>query len=207
MRSAVIIILSMVIYNTARSQYKGGMEQYYYTGVGTSTVVPKIYYENSNWHNEIRYNYEELQTISFNTGKKISLDKRLGLTVIPTAGVVLGKLNGGNIGSNIDFDYKKIFVSLESQCTFSVEKKSQNSFFNWSESGYQFTDLMYAGIALQVTHPSEIKDNWQPGIMIGFCYKNWTFPLYAFDPVNNNRNYVIGINWQWQKEKAASKNL
>ncbi|MDQ2862703.1 MAG: hypothetical protein M3R50_03460 [Bacteroidota bacterium] len=208
MRNGIIIILSMIICNTARSQEKGGMEQYYYTGAGSSTVVPKIYYEStSNWHSEIRYNYEELQTISFNMGKRISLDKRLGLTVTPIGGVVLGKLNGGNIGSNIDLKYKKIFVSLETQFTFSVEKKSQNFFFNWSEAGYQFSDLIYAGVALQVTHPFEMKNNWQPGIMIGFCYRNWTFPLYAFDPLDNNRNYVIGINWEWHREKVGSRNL
>jgi hypothetical protein len=208
MHSSIIIILSVLMYGSARSQEKGGLEQYYYAGVGNSSVVPKMYYQSTNnWHGEIRYNYEELQSISFNAGKEFSLYKRLGLTVTPMGGIVLGKLNGGSIGSNINLDYKKVFVSLESQFTFSVEKKSQNFFFNWSESGYQFSDLVYAGIALQVTHLYETKNSWQPGLMVGFCYKSWTFPLYAFDPVNNRRNYVVGINWEWAKEKSASKNL
>jgi hypothetical protein len=198
----------MIICKTAWPQEKGGMEQYYYTGVGSPAIVPKIYYESSrNWHSEMRYNYEELQSISFNSGKRISLDKRLGLTVTPMGGIVLGKLNGGNIGFNMDVEYKKIFISLESQFTFSVEQKTQSFFFNWSEAGYQFSNLAYAGVALQVTHAFEMKSSWQPGVMTGLCFKNWTFPLYAFDPASKNRNYVIGINWQWQKEKAVSKNL
>ncbi len=202
MRSVILIILSLVTYSAARSQEKAGMQQYYYTGLGTSSIVPKIYYQSSNnWHSEVRYNYEELQTISFNSGKTISLNKRVGLTVTPMAGVVLGKLNGINFGSNIDFDYEKMFVSLESQFTFSIEKRSQNLFFNWSEAGYQILDFFYAGFALQVTHPYELKNKWQPGLMVGFCYKNWTFPLYAFDPVSNTRNYVIGIDWDWQHSK------
>ena len=208
MRSGIIIIMFVMICNNASSQQKGGMEQYYYTGVGNSSVVPKLYYQSTNnWHGEVRYNYEELQTMSLNAGKEISLYKHLGLTVTPMGGIVLGKLNGGNIGSNLNLDYKKVFVSLESQFTFSMEKKSQNFFFNWSESGYQFSDLMYAGIALQVTHPYEIKNNWQPGLMVGFCYKNWTFPLYAFEPLNVNRNYVVGIHWEWVKEKSPGKSL
>lgn len=192
----------MITYGTARSQEKAGMQQYYYTGLGASSIVPKIYYQSSNnWHSEVRYNYEELQTISFNIGKTISVDKRLRLTVTPMAGVVLGQLKGINIGSNIDLEYKKVFVSLESQFTFSIEKKSQNLFFNWSESAYQFLDFLYAGVALQVSHPYEIKNKLQPGVMVGFCYKNWTFPLYAFDPASKARNYVIGIDWDWQHNK------
>jgi|SRR5665213_1485014 len=202
MRSQVIIIILMMTYTTAWSQEKAGMQQYYYTGLGASSIVPKIYYQSShNWHSEVRYNYEELQTISLNSGKTISLNKRLCLTVTPMAGVVLGRLNGGNIGSNIDFEYKNFFVSLESQFTFSVEKKSQNFFFNWSEAAYQFLKFVYGGVALQVTHPYELRNKWQPGVMVGFCYKNWTFPFYAFDPVSKARNYVIGIDWDWQHNK------
>jgi hypothetical protein len=192
----------MTTYSTARSQEKGGMEQYYYTGLGAASIVPKLYYQSSNkWRSEVRYNYEEVQTLSFNTGKVITADKRLGLTVTPMAGIVVGGLNGGNIGCNVNLDYKKLFVSSESQFTLSIEQKTQRFFFNWSEAGYQIFDFMFAGIALQVTRPYEIKNKWQPGVMAGFSYKSWSFPLYAFNPASDKRNYVIGVDWEWQGKK------
>ncbi len=184
-------------------QEHGSLEQYYYTGAGTSVIVPRVNYQNRhNWFGEVRYNYEELQTVSFNAGKMFSHKKLLSYSVTPFAGIVLGRLNGGTLGSNINMEYKSLFFSSESQYTFSVEKRTENFFFNWSEFGYQFATIMYVGLALQVTHPYEIENNWEPGVMMGLTYKNWSFPLYAFNPACNNRNFVLGINWEWKHVKS-----
>jgi hypothetical protein len=197
------MITFIMISNVVTSQSHGGIEQYYYTGAGLSTIVPKVYYESPhNWYGEVRYNYEELQTVSFNAGKIFSNKKLLSYSITPFAGIVLGRLNGGTLGSNIKIDYKSLFFSSESQYTFSVEKRAENFFFNWSELGSQLTKLVYVGVALQLTHPYEIKNDWQPGVMIGFTYKSWTFPVYAFNPARNNRNFVLGINWEWKYAKS-----
>lgn len=188
-------------------QEQVGFEQYYYTGAGASVIVPRVYYQNRhNWFGEVRYNYEELQTVSFNAGKMFSNKKSLSYTFTPYAGLVLGRMNGGTIGSNINLEYSSLFFSSESQYTFSVNERAENFFFNWSELGYQITGLVYSGIALQLTHPFEIKNNWEPGIMLGFTYKSWTFPLYAFNPTNNKRNYVLGINWEWDHKNHKTPN-
>jgi len=207
MRSSLFMITFMSICNIVTSQAHGGVEQYYYTGGGVSTIVPKAYYESPhNWYGEVRYNYEELQTVSFNAGKMFSNKKALFYSVTPYAGVVLGRLNGGTLGTNINMEYKSVFFSSESQYTFSFEKRTENFFFNWSELGYQFTGLVYAGLALQLTHPYEIQNNWEPGVMMGLTYKNWTFPVYAFNPAGNNRNFVLGINWEWKYAKSEKSN-
>jgi len=192
-----------MLHTIGKTQVHGGFEQYYYTGTGVSTIVPKVYYQSrDNWYGEVRYNYEELQTISLIAGKMFSHKKIFSYSVTPVAGIVLGRLNGGTLGANINMKYKSLFFSSESQYTFSVEKRTENFFFNWSEFGYQFTNLVYAGLALQITHPYEIKNNWEPGVMMGLTYKSWTFPLYAFNPASNNRNFVLGINWEWKHVKS-----
>ena len=196
------MITFIMLYNTVKSQSHGGFEQYYYTGAGLPAIVPKVYYESPrNWYGEVRYNYEELQTVSFNAGRIFSHKKLLSYSITPFAGIVLGRLNGGTLGSNIKMEYKSLFFSSESQYTFSVEKRAADFFFNWSEFGWQFTSLVYGGLAVQLTHPYEIKNNWQPGIMMGLTYKSWTFPVYAFNPVEDNRNFVVGINWEWKGAK------
>jgi hypothetical protein len=208
MRNCFLMITFIMIHNIAKSQEHGGFEQYYYTGAGVSAIVPKVYYESGhNWYGEVRYNYEELQTVSFNAGKIFSHKKLLSYSVTPYAGIVLGRLNGGTLGTNINMEYKSLFFSSESQYTFSVEKRTENFFFNWSEFGYQLTGLVYVGLALQLTHPYEIKNNWEPGVMMGFTYKSWTFPVYAFNPAGNNRNFVLGINWEWKYVKSGNIKL
>ena len=192
-----------MLYNSGQSQVHGGFQQYYYTGDGTSSIVPKIYYQNrKNWYGELRYNYEESQTVSLNAGKKFSNKNLFSYSITPVAGIVLGKLNGITTGTNIDMDYKKLFFSSEIQYTFSMEKRTANLFLSWSEFGYQISKPIYCGIALQMTHHYSIKNIWEPGIIMGWIYKSWTFPLYAFNPIGNNRNFVLGINWQWNYEKS-----
>ncbi len=210
MNKSIWIIPFFILPLVGNCQQHGSFEQYYYTGIGTSVIVPRIYYQNeNNWFGEVRYNYEELQTISFNAGKMFSNQNAFSYSVTPYAGILLGRMNGGTLGSNINLDYKNLFFSSESQYTFSVNERAENFFFNWSEFGYQFTDLVYSGIALQLTHPFEIANKWEPGIMVGFSYKSWTFPFYAFSPTNKNRNYVLGINWEWNygNPKTTNQNL
>ena len=201
------MILFIILPVAGNCQEHASLEQYYYTGRGTSVIVPRVYYQNrNNWFGEVRYNYEELQTVSFNAGKMFSNKKAFSYSLTPYAGIVLGRMNGGTLGSNINIEYRNLFFSSESQYTFSVNERAENFIFNWSELGYQFTGLVYSGIALQLTHPFETKNNWEPGFMLGFTYKNWTFPFYAFNPTNNNRNYVLGINWEWDYENNKTPN-
>ena len=201
-------IISFILWPVGGNcQEHGSVEQYYYTGAGTSVIVPKANYQNRhNWFGEVRYNYEELQTVSLNAGKMFSNKKSFSYSLTPYAGIVLGRMNGGTLGSNINIKYRNLFFSTESQYTFSVNERTENFFFNWSELGYQFINLVYSGITLQLTHPFEIRNNWEPGLMLGFTYKSWTFPLYAFNPTNNNRNYVLGINWDWDYKNHKAPN-
>ncbi len=74
------------------------------------------------------------------------------------------------------------------------------------KAGYKFGDLFYSGLALQLTHPFETQNKWEPGVMLGFTYKSWTFPFYAFSPTNSSRNYVLGINWEWNYKKPNATN-
>lgn len=197
-----------MLQTNCESQSHSGYEQYYYSGAGQPSFVPKIYYQSpKNWYGEIRYNYEEFQTVSINAGKTFSNSKSLSYSFTPLAGLVAGKLNGGNIGANILLGYKNFFFSSESEYTLSIEKKSESFFFDWSELGYQVNRIFYAGLALQFTHPYEIKNNWQPGFMVGLTYKQWTIPFYAFNPGAKNENFVVGIDWEWKGDKSTAAGL
>jgi hypothetical protein len=118
----------------------------------------------------------------------------------------MGRLNGGTVGSNVSMEFKNLFLSCESQYTFSVQNTTENFFFNWSEFGYQLSKLVYAGVALQLTRQYQIKNIWEPGVTMGLTYKNWTFPVYAFNLTNTTRNYVLGINWEWSYGRQKKQN-
>ncbi|MEO7960671.1 MAG: hypothetical protein ABIR19_03935 [Ginsengibacter sp.] len=204
-----ILFMLLILSMRSQSQEHAGVEQYYYSAGGSSSIVPKVYYQDKkNWFGEMRYNYEANETMSLNAGKMFSNDNALfDFSITPFAGIVLGKLNGGSVGSNLNLEYHDMYFSSEGQYTFSFSDQKENFIYNWSELGYQLNKLVYTGLALQATHPYELKNYWEPGILLGFTYKNWTFPLYAFSPANDGRNYVLGINWEWkyQEIKTAAK--
>lgn len=198
----------IMAYSKASTQTHGGVEQYYYSGnQGSSTVVPRLYYRNKkNWYAEVRYNHEELETFSFNVGKTFSKNGIVSYSVTPVVGAMSGKLNGASFGVNTDLEYKNLFFSSEYQSTFSVNSRQANFLFNWSELGYEATRNIYTGLALQLTHCYKTANTWEPGIMVGFSFNKFTFPLYAFSPMTNKRNFVLGINWEWQRLKRKAPN-
>ena len=116
MHKALWIISCFIWPVAGNCQEHGSFEQLYYAGSGTSVIVPKLYYQTRHdWFGEVRYNHEELQTVSFNAGKMFSNKKLFAYSVTPYAGIILGRMNGGTIGSNIDMEYKSLFFSLESK--------------------------------------------------------------------------------------------
>jgi hypothetical protein len=207
MSKGLLIIMLVMFYNKAVTQTHGGFEQLYYSGnKGTSTIVPRVYYQNKkNWYAEVRYNYEEAETFSFNAGKTFSKDGKISYSVTPIAGAVAGKLNGALLGVNSEVEYNKLFFSSESQYTFSSRSRYADFLFNWSELGYQATSRIYTGLALQLTRFYKMTNVWEPGIMVGFSFDKFTFPLYTFSPLTNKRYFVLGINWEWQRQKNNNK--
>jgi hypothetical protein len=198
-----------MLYSKANAQTHGGFEQYYYPGnKGTSTIVPRVYYQTKKkWYAEARYNYDESQTFAFNAGKTFSTTGRVSYSVTPVAGVVTGKLNGASLGVNSEIEYEKLFFSSESQYTFSSVGRNGDFLFNWSELGYQVTSKFYTGLALQLTRVYRTTNVWEPGVMTGFSFDKFTFPLYMFSPLNSKRYFVLGINWEWQHLKSDNKKI
>jgi hypothetical protein len=199
----IAILLSLLIGGSTFCQKEMGMEQYYYwQKQTTSTIVPKLYYQTKkNWYAEMRYNYEELQSASIHFGKKIKIASLPELNITPVAGVVFGNLNGWSAGTVLELSMNKFSFSSEPQYVCSFKKDEECYFYSWSEIVYDFSSFAYAGAALQHTkwHNSEML--LEPGVVAGFTVKNFTLPIYIFSPFTAGRNFVLGINWHWQKSK------
>ncbi len=193
-------MISVLIYHTAICQSCIGFEQYYYTGERTGpALVSRIYGQNDRqWYGELRYNYEGKQTGSLYAGKKFSKDDDLSYSFTPIAGLVMGKLKGGSAGINIALNGKHIYFSSVSQYTVSSDDRRSNFFFNWAELGYQLSERLYAGLALQQTCPYKTSIKWETGIQMGFSFKHFTIPFYSFSPWSDKRYFVLGVSAEWK---------
>jgi hypothetical protein len=185
----------------AFNQKRLGVEQYYYWQQKTvNTIVPKVYYQSpKNWYGEMRYNYEEVQTASIHFGKKFAFKKIAALEIVPVGGIIFGKLNGGSAGVITEANVNKFCFSTEPQYVFSFQRKEANYFYSWTEISYEIFSFFYAGLALQQTKSFALPNVFEPGIMTGFSIKNFDIPIYFFSPTSPYKNFVLGINWRWEK--------
>ena len=182
-------------------QKQVGMEQYYYwQGKTMGTIVPKVYYQSpKNWYAELRYNYEEIETGSIHFGKKISFKKMAALEITPVVGIIFGKLNGGSGGAIIEINVDKFSFSSEPQYVFSFHQKCDNYLYSWTEVSYDVFSFFYTGLALQQTKSFSLSNIFEPGIMAGLSIKNFDIPIYCFNPTSASKNFVVGVNWRWEK--------
>ena len=164
------------------------------------TIVPKVFYQSpKKWYSELRYNYEAIQSASVHFGRKIGFKKIPALEIIPVGGIIFGSLNGGSAGAIIEVSINRFCFLSEPQYVFSFGQKEENYFYSWSEVSYELFSSVYAGLALQQTKSFSLPNVFEPGIMAGITIKNFDIPVYCFSPTSSNRNFVLGVNWRWEK--------
>ena len=201
MLKSLTILFTSIFPLLAFSQKQVGMEQYYYWEEKTAgIIVPKFYYQSpKNWYGEMRYNYEALQTASVHFGKKFDFKKIPALQIAPVGGIIFGRLNGGSAGAIVEINLHKFCFSSEPQYVFSFRQEEQNYFYSWTELSYEVFSFFYAGLALQQTKSFSLPNVLEPGIMTGFTIKKFDIPIYCFNPTSAYKNFVLGVNWRWEK--------
>jgi hypothetical protein len=177
---------------------QAAFEQYYYIQKNEPlTLVPIVHIQNDrNWYVEARYNYEELRSASVYVGKNFSKESEsLYYSVTPIIGGVAGKFTGGSAGMNLQVEYGKFFFYSQSQFTFTPKSKGNNFLFGWAELAVEPLPWVYLGLSLQHTHDLRTHGKvTEEGIVIGFNFRRWTFPLYGFNLGDSQRYFILGIN-------------
>ncbi len=196
MKYKFILLIPMVL-ALAQAQCQIGFEQYCYVkNKKMGTLVPILNYETQDHlYAEVRYNYEEVNTLSLYVGKNVTEVGKLSYTVIPLIGAVVGEFKGVSAGFNAAVDYSRFFFSTQSQYTLSFYKEHSDFYFTWCELGYQPLKWFYAGLTVQQTYPQKLETlHTEPGIVIGFSLGKFTLPLYVFNPLRNSNYFVLGLN-------------
>jgi hypothetical protein len=184
----------------ATAQVRGSFEQiYYYDEHGGFAMGPVAQFQTKkNWAAEARYNYEEARTVSFYVGRVYEHQGRFSYSITPLFGGVIGRFNGGSTGVNMDIEYNNFYFSSQSQYTFSIEDEMDNFYFSWSELGYQPLHWFYGGIVIQETYFPQVREHiTHPGIVVGFCYKSWTLPIYGFRTGKSSNGFICSIIYEW----------
>jgi hypothetical protein len=187
-------------------QSKMGFENYNYLGKGSSGVfIPTLSFETrNNWHAELRYNYEDVKTVSVYAGKAFFGGKQLTYSITPMAGFASGTFTGLSLAANTDLEWKNIFLSAQSQYSMATRTGSTDFIFSWSELGYCISKNGFAGLALQYTR-QEGTSVTEPGLFAGLEFGNLSLPVYVFRPLHAERFWVVGLTYEMNLNKKQKK--
>lgn len=198
-KNLLIIIWSILTQLNADAQTKNGIENYNFLSSKEAYVwMPIVHHQSKKgFYTEMRYNYEDIKTGSVYLGKNFNKTGAINYSVTPMLGIVFGKYNGGSLAMNIDVENEKAFLSAQTQYTVSSNEIESNFFFNWTELAYQPLKWFYSGVTMQQTKIYNASFKSEYGVLIGFLIKKITIPVYMFNPLNKNRNFIVGVNIEW----------
>src|SRR5690349_20319809 len=97
-----------MIANMGYAQAKGGMENYNFLRQGQAyTWMPVMHYQTQKGvYAELRYNYEELRTLSLFGGKTITIGHGKSMSLTPMIGFSTGDFTGASLAVNTEFELK-----------------------------------------------------------------------------------------------------
>jgi hypothetical protein len=202
-RSLLIIAWIILIQLNVSAQAKAGIEQYSYIGAQSAgAIVPSLHFQSpGNWYAELRYNYEDAQTLSLYGGKIIEGGNDLEYSITPMIGFSSGLFTGISFATNAEAEWKNFYLSSQTQYSMAVKENCENFFFSWSELGYNVSRHFFTGLAMQYTGQEGIHD-FEPGFVAGLSLKSFSFPFYVFSPFHSDRRYfVLGVNYEYNFTK------
>ena len=179
----------------AHAQSETFVEQYHVVGRNRSYMPISIaHFQNKKkWYAEDRYNYEDVRNFSLYMGKTFSEENFFSYSVTPLIGGAVGSFNGVSTGINVDMDFRKFFLSSQTQYSISTDHRTNNFFYNWSELAYQPLKWFYGGVSVQHTRLYQSENSFEPGVLLGLSFRNLNVPFYTFGPLKKDRYFMIGL--------------
>ena len=143
-------------------------------------------------HLEARYNYEDLDTVSFWLGYNLSYSGDFSLDFTPMLGGVFGDTDGIAPGYELTLTWKKLQLYSEAEYVIDCNDTSDSFLYTWTELTYSFTDWFRAGGVIQRTKAYDTDFDIQRGFMAGLTYEDFDFSFYLLNP-DDDPIVVVGI--------------
>jgi len=193
-----MLVCLCAFFQESGAQAKSGLENYSFLGAGRAySWMPVMHYESARGeYAEVRYNYEEQATVSVFAGKRFSTGQRKVCSFTPMLGFSAGIFSGISPALNAELEWGNLFITAQSQYSFSMGNKDKSFFFNWSEMGYAPVKGFFTGAVVQVTSDRE-KVLIETGFMAGIEIGKFSIPVYLFNPFGRHRYLMFGINLEY----------
>jgi hypothetical protein len=186
----------MAKHDTASHNWSFEAEAYYYILPGEKNTTTLMgYADYKSFHSEVRYNYEDLQTLSAFGGYRFNTGHKFTVGVTPILGFAVGNTDGIIPGLLLDLMWHKFDFYSESEYVMNFEGKENNYFYTWSELGITPFDNFRTGISANRTRLFKSALDFQRGIFAEYTLKKLTAGINYFNPFTNDSYVIIIINY------------
>ena len=165
----------------------------YFTPDGLDYVQPTVMADRGRLHLQARYNYEDLDTGSVWAGCNFSGGTTLAWEIAPMAGGVFGNTLGVAVGYLGSLSWRAIEFVSEGEYVANTGDPSDSFTYAWSELTVAPAGWFRAGLAVQNTWAGEGSDV-EPGILLGFSYKNADLAAYVFNPGEDEPTTIVAVS-------------
>lgn len=173
-------------------------EAYYYILPGEKNTATLIgYADYKAFHSEVRYNYEDMQTVSVFGGYRFSAGQRFKAGFTPILGFAVGNTDGIIPGLLLDLTWLKFDFYSESEYVMNFEGKENNYFYTWSELGITPFDSFRTGLSANRTRLFHSSLDFQRGIFAEYTLKKLTAGIHYFNPFTGDSYVIIAIDYEF----------
>jgi len=187
-----------VKHNTASNNWSFAAEVYYYILPNEKNTTTMIgYADYKAFHSEVRYNYEDLQTVSVFGGYRFNTGQNFTIEVTPIIGLAAGNTDGFITGLLLNLTWKKFDFYSESEYVMNFEGKENNYFYTWSELGITPFYNFRTGISGNRTKLIHSVLVFQRGIFAQYTFRKLAAGVHYFNPHSSNGFVLLSFDYEF----------
>ncbi|HEX6812147.1 MAG TPA: hypothetical protein VF384_11030 [Planctomycetota bacterium] len=156
-------------------------------------VVPTFTADRDWLHLELRYNYEDLDTVSAWVGYNFIVEDEISLEFTPMVGGVFGSTNGYAPGYKGTLSWWQLELYSEGEYLFDSEVDSDSFFYSWSELTFAPVEIFRFGLVTERTRLYDTASDIQHGLLVGFSGESFDVTAYLFDPDDTKPIFVLAF--------------
>ena len=136
---------------------------------------------NGSLHSEVRWQYEDLRSLSAFAGWTFATGEVVHLEVTPIVGPIVGRSTGVIPGLELNLGWKWLNLYTEDEYFIDIHDSSLNYFYSWNELTATPLEFLTVGLVGQRTHTIHDSIDIQRGLLARLTWKGFTLGAYAFN--------------------------
>lgn len=152
--------------------------------------LPVFTADKDHLHLEMRYNYEDLNTLSTWVGFNFYGGNKLEYFITPMLGLVVGNSDGIAPGLETTLTLGSFEFYSESEYFIDFQESESNFVYTWIDLTYSPLDWLWTGISAQRTRLYQSELDLQRGLILGGGFKNLEMTGYWYN-IGTEDNFLL----------------